>query len=533
MAISLPPNQGWADRLEHGTGSPRRHSTTRIAGWLLGLSVFLVDSFTPIQAAVAVLYVVAMLLTASGGSRRTILNAAAAFLALTLLSFALTHGTEATFPAVLRMLVAVAAIAVTAGLLIRDQASRERLVQAHEALTRSERRYRGIFAQAPFSLWEQDYSRVRDRLEALRAQGVTDIASHIRDHPDFPREVAGTILTTDVNAATLELLGGSSAAQVLGPLRPFYVEGESVLPGVLQAMFERRDGFEGVGRIRGVDGRLRKVLIGIGFPSEPDGFDRVVVSLVDVTAREEAQQALLAAQAELARASRAATVGALSASIAHELNQPLGALVMNAQTSLRWLRRDPPDLESAMKAIERTVRDGNRASEIVRQTRAFLVKGQKERERIDLRGLCAEAVALLEHELAQRSVAVRIDGGEGLAIRANRVEMQQVLVNLLANGAHAMAGVPEPDRLITVTIGREGADQVRVAVRDRGTGIGEEDLGRLFNPFFTTREDGMGMGLAISRSAVETEGGRLGAGNHPEGGAMFEIVLPLDEERPA
>lgn len=344
MAISLPPNQGWADRLEHGTGSPRRHSTTRIAGWLLGLSVFLVDSFTPIQAAVAVLYVVAMLLTASGGSRRTILNAAAAFLALTLLSFALTHGTEATFPAVLRMLVAVAAIAVTAGLLIRDQASRERLVQAHEALTRSERRYRGIFAQAPFSLWEQDYSRVRDRLEALRAQGVTDIASHIRDHPDFPREVAGTILTTDVNAATLELLGGSSAAQVLGPLRPFYVEGESVLPGVLQAMFERRDGFEGVGRIRGVDGRLRKVLIGIGFPSEPDGFDRVVVSLVDVTAREEAQQALLAAQAELARASRAATVGALSASIAHELNQPLGALVMNAQTSLRWLRRDPPDL---------------------------------------------------------------------------------------------------------------------------------------------------------------------------------------------
>lgn len=519
--------------MEHGAGSPRRHPATWIAGWLLGLSVFLVDSLTPIQSAVAVLYVVAMMLVAGGGSRRAILTATAVFLSLTLLSFAISHGTQATFPAVLRMLVALAAITVTAGLLIRDQASRERLVRAHEALTRSERRYRAIFAQAPFSLWEQDYSRVWEKLEALRSQGVTDIAEHIRAHPEFPREMSESILTTDVNAATLELLGGTTPADVLGPLRPFHVEGESVLPGVLQAVFERRDGFEGVGRIRGVDGRLRKILIGIGLPPDPDGFDRVVVSLVDMTAREEAQQALLAAQAELARASRAATVGALSASIAHELNQPLGALVMNAQTSLRWLRRDPPDLENATKAIERTVRDGNRASEIVRQTRAFLVKGQKEREPIDLRGLCEEAVALLEHELSQRSVTVRIEGGDGIAIRANRVEMQQVLINLLANGAHAMAGTPGPERVITVTIGRDGPDQVRLTVRDRGTGIGEEDLGRLFHPFFTTREGGMGMGLAISRSAIEAEGGRLTAENHPEGGAVFEIILPADDGRDA
>lgn len=521
------------DRLEHGAGASRRHPAIGIAGWLLSLAVFLVDSFTPIQSAVAVLYGVALMLVAGGGSRRAILAATAVFLALTLLSFAITHGTEATFPAVLRMLVALATVAVTAGLLIRDQASRQRLVRAHEALTRSERRYRGIFAQAPFSLWEQDYSRLRDRLEALRSQGVTDIAEHIRTHPGFVLEMAGCILTTDVNAATLELLGGRAVAEVLGPLRPFYVEGESVLPGVLQAVFERRDGFEGSGRIRGVDGKVRKVLIGIGFPADPDGFDRVVVNLVDVTAREEAQQALLAAQAELARASRAATVGALSASIAHEINQPLGALVMNAQTSLRWLRRDPPDIENAVRAIERTVRDGNRASEIVRQTRAFLVKGQKERESLDLRALCREAVALLEHELGQRSVRVRIEGGDGLAIRANRVEMQQVLINLLANGAHAMAGTPGPDRLITVTLGRDGADQIRLAVRDRGTGIGEEDLARLFNPFFTTREDGMGMGLAISRSAIEAEGGRLAAANHPDGGAVFEIILPAEDGKAA
>lgn len=519
--------------MDSGALSRRRHRATWIAGWLLGLAVFLVDSFTPIQSAVAVIYAVALMLVASGGGRRTILSASAAFLSLTLLSYLLVHGTRGPFPAELRMLVSAAAIAVTTGLLLRDHASRRRLVEAHEALLRSERRYRAIFAQAPFSLWEQDYSRVHATLEALRARGVTDIAAHIAAHPEFPREVSATILTTDVNAATLELLGGTSAAQVLGPLRPFHVEGGSALPGVLQALFERRDGFEGIGEIRGLDGRTRRVLIGLGFPQEAAGFDRVVVSLVDVTAREQAQQALLAAQAELARASRAATVGALSASIAHEINQPLGALVMNAQTSLRWLRRDPPDIESAARAIERTVRDGNRASEIVRQTRALLVKGRKERERIELRSLCAEAVALLEHELGQRSVTVRIEGGEGLAIRANRVEMQQVLVNLLANGAHAMAGLPARARVITVEIGREGADQLRLAVRDRGTGIGEEALGQLFNPFFTTREDGMGMGLAISRSAVEAEGGRLSAANHPEGGAVFEIVLPADEERPA
>lgn len=512
--------------MQQMAGWPASH-WHRLAAPLLALLVFVVDTFTDLMSAIAVLYVLVMLIAARSLARRGLILAGIGCQGLAILSFAISHGLGADVSTVLRLVVALAAILITTMLLLRDQASRGKLMATHAALTQSEWRYRQIFANARFSLWEQDYARVGPALAALRAAGVTDLADHARQTPGFAESLAALIVTTDVNAATLELIGARRRQDVLGPLDRFLPPDRSVLLQVLQALLDGRDRFEGRGAIMGLDGRPRIILLGITFPEHGDGLSRVITSLVDITEREETQEALLAARAELARAARVATVGALSASIAHELNQPLGALVMNAETCLRWLRRDPPDIASAAAAAERTARDGVRASELVRKTRGMLVKGERQEEVIDPRQLLEEVLPLLEREIGASGarVAVQVAPGAG-AIRANRIEMQQVLVNLIGNGLQAMAQHPPALRELTLAIDAADADHVRLSVADRGTGIREEDLPKLFDPFFTTKADGMGLGLAICRATIEAAGGSLTVRNRAEGGAVFDCLLP-------
>lgn len=512
--------------------------TQDMAGWpasrwrhlaapLLAITVFVIDTFTDLMSAIAVLYVLVLLVAARALAPRGLILAGIGCQGLAILSFAISHGLGADVSAVLRLLVSLAAILITTMLLLRDQASRAKLMATHAALTRSERRYRQIFENARFSLWEQDYSRVGPALAALRADGVTDLAEHARQHPGFADRLAALIATTDVNEATLELMGASRREDVLGPLDRFLPPDRSALLPVLQALFDGRDRFEGHGAIQGLDGRVRTVLLGITFPEEGDGLSRVVTSLVDITEREETQEALLAARAELARAARVATVGALSASIAHELNQPLGALVMNAQTCMRWLRRDPPGIAEASAAAERTVRDGLRASELVRKTRGMLVKGERREEVIDPRQLVQEVLALLEREIGASGARVALRAAPDVGgIRANRIEMQQVLINLIGNALQAMAQRPPAAREVALAIDASGDDHVLISVADRGTGIREEDLPKLFDPFFTTKADGMGLGLAICRSTIEAVGGSLTVRNRAEGGAVFDCLLP-------
>jgi C4-dicarboxylate-specific signal transduction histidine kinase len=330
------------------------------------------------------------------------------------------------------------------------------------------------------------------------------------------------------------LLRLSSPAEALGPIEHFLPAGDPALPAVLAAVAEGSSRFEGRAKLLAADGQVLTVLLRISFPDEADEFGRVVVGMVDVTEREQLQQTQLAAQAELARASRAATVGALSASIAHELNQPLGAVVMNAQTCLRWLGKDPPDVEAAVRAAERAVRDGRRAAEIVQRTRGQLVHDQRNDEAIDLRALIEETIPLLETELNAHAATVVTRLAPSIPpIRADRVALQQVLINLMTNGLHAMAETGAAGRELTVSVDGPAAPdvpEVRVSIRDRGKGIPDEVQARLFEPFFTTKRGGMGMGLAICRSTIETYGGRLTARTHEQGGAVFEFALPADQD---
>lgn len=501
----------------------------RSAAIALGAAVFVIDTFSPLESAVAVLYVIVLLLVAGTLSRNGILAFSLACTALSLLSFGITHAADPSFSQIARLCIAIAAIAITTALLIRDHQSRSRLRETNQALARSEWRYRSIFERSRMSLWEQDFSRAIAILEGLRTQGVKDIAAYSAQTPTFLQSVTDAITMIGVNDAMVEVLGASSREQAFAPLTAFHPDPATVLE-VLQAIYDGKDHYEGQGTLTGLDGAEKVVLMALSFPPDVATTGRVVGTLVDVTQREKAQQALMAAQEELARASRAATVGALSASIAHELNQPLGAIVMNAQTCLRWLRKDPPDIASAAAAAERVVGAGLRASAIVEETRNVVTRRQPRDEPVDLQRLVQEAVDLLEREIDAHGAKVSTAVAAGVPpIMADRVSLQQVLVNLVTNALHAMASTPPDRREVEISIDR--ADQhIRLAVRDRGAGISDDDLSRVFEPFFTTREGGMGMGLAISRMAVESGGGRLTASNHKDGGALFECLLPAARE---
>jgi signal transduction histidine kinase len=502
----------------------------------LAFAVFIVDTFTDIESAIAVLYVLVLLLAATALPRRGILRVAGGCALLAVLSFFLSHWQDMDLSAVLRCGVSLAAILITGALLVRDHDSRALLLRANAALARSEKRYRGMFEQARISLWEQDFTAVKAALDTLRASGVTDLAAHAQADPGWARDMGALIVTTNVNDATVEMLGAAGRPAVLGPLDRFLPAEDPAMLQVLLALWEKRDRFEGRAQLITADGRTLTVLLGISFPDDGVGFDQVVVSVVDITQRERTQEALLAAQAELARAARAATLGALSASIAHELNQPLGAIVLNAQACLRWLRRDQPDIETAAKAVDRIVRDGQRAAGIVQRTRAMLVKDTRCDETIDLRQLVDEVALLLERELSSAG-AVLVTGfaADAPPVRGSRVGLQQVLVNLVTNGLHAMVEAGSGRRELSVTVdsleggqgsGQGSGSQVTVSVRDHGPGIDETSRAHLFDPFFTTRPDGMGMGLAICRSTIESCGGTLTAHNHPDGGAVFEFTIP-------
>ena len=225
-------------------------------------------------------------------------------------------------------------------------------------------------------------------------------------------------------------------------------------------------------------------------------------------------------------------MGELTASIAHEVNQPLAAIVANGEAGLRWLGRTTPDLGETKKSIEAMLRNAQRASDVVRRLRALSAKGAPAHASLDLSAVAEETVQLVERELRAQGVRLSADLPAGLPpVDGDRVQLQQVLLNLLLNAIQALGAVSPERRTISVRV-RRGAreslgDAIVVTVEDSGAGIAEADLAHLFDAFFTTRSDGMGMGLSISRSIVEAHGGRIEAANRPEGGAAFRVCLPV------
>ena len=246
----------------------------------------------------------------------------------------------------------------------------------------------------------------------------------------------------------------------------------------------------------------------------------------DVTNRKQAEEALRQAQADLAHISRVTTMGELAASLAHEVNQPIAAAVTNADACLRWLARDTPDLEEARAAAMRIIKDGTRASEIINRIHLFFKKSTPEREPVDVNGVIREMIVLLRTEMARYSISVRTELATDLPqVMGDRVQMQQVMMNLIMNSIAAMKDV-DGKRELVIYAQRAEDEDLMVCVRDTGVGLPPHQADKVFDAFFTTKLDGTGMGLSISRSIIESHGGRLWATDNCPRGASFHFILP-------
>jgi len=249
----------------------------------------------------------------------------------------------------------------------------------------------------------------------------------------------------------------------------------------------------------------------------------------EIAERQRAEEALQKAQSELAHVTRVMTLGELTASIAHEVNQPLAAVVTNAQAALRWLALEIPRLDEVRAAVERVVRDGNRASEVIQRIRALANKNPTPMVSLDINDVIREAILLVQREVSSRGASLRTELASALpAVLGDRIQLQQVVVNLVINGVDAMASITDRPREIVIQSQPHETREVMVAVRDSGIGLDAESADRLFNAFFTTKASGMGMGLSISRSIIMAHGGRLWASPNADHGAAFQFTVPID-----
>jgi len=250
--------------------------------------------------------------------------------------------------------------------------------------------------------------------------------------------------------------------------------------------------------------------------------------IASLSEQKRAEEALREAQADLAHVTRVTTLGEIAASIAHEVNQPLAAVVANAEACLRWLDRGTPDLDAARRSVEWIIDDAIRASEVIRRVRALANKSDVEKAPLDINDVVKEVIALVQGELVSHRVSLRMEFANALpVVPADRVELQQVVINLVMNGIEAMQSVTDRPRELLIRSLQDETQQVLVSVTDCGVGISAENADRLFNAFFTTKTNGMGMGLSICRSIIEAHGGRLWASANLPHGATFQFTLPV------
>jgi C4-dicarboxylate-specific signal transduction histidine kinase len=260
---------------------------------------------------------------------------------------------------------------------------------------------------------------------------------------------------------------------------------------------------------------------------DQDGNCEYVGALMDVTDAKQAEEALHRSQTELAHATRVTTLGELAASIAHEVNQPLAAVTTNAEASLRWLNRTEPDLVEAAQALERILSETFRASEVIRRIRALSRKADPQRAPLDLKEVIEDSVTLVAREIQRSRVElIQEIADDTPAIVGDRIQLQQVLINLLINAMQAMSANHHSTRKMSLSLRHDEPHEVVVEIRDTGPGVQADDMGRLFNAFFTTKAEGMGMGLSICRSIIEAHGGRIWAQSPPGGGATLRFALP-------
>ena len=458
-----------------------------IAG-ALAIIIFVIDTFTPLDIAIAVLYVIVVLMAANFLRRRGVILVSLACAGLTVLSFILQHGYSNESDSIGRTLVSLTAIGVTAILAVNRQRVEEAWRRSETYLTEAQRLSRTgnfswkiateeqVWSEEIYHIYEYDLA-TRPSLDLVRR----------RSHPD--------------DAAMLE----QAFEQAVSGARLIDITHRLLMP----------------------DGTVKHVKV-LAHPAQDkrDSLEYIGV-LMDVTAAKQAEEALQELQTSLAHVTRVTALGELTASIAHEVNQPLAAIVTYGDAGLRWLDREVPQLDEVRSAVERMIDCAKLAGDVIARLRALSRKTAPEMVRLDINEVINEVLSLIRREISNHQVSVRLDLAASLPpISGDRVQLQQVILNLLVNGIQALATVGDRPRELLIRSRADNAGQVLVEVGDFGTGIEPAHAGQLFNAFFTTKADGMGMGLSICRSIIEAHGGRIWASPNAGHGTIFQFTLP-------
>ncbi len=393
------------------------------------------------------------------------------------------------------------------------------------SLRESEERYRTLIHHLPWALVIVDSTAMLPIFDMLRQAGVTDIVPHLDTNPGLPNESRAIVRVTDANRNAVELFGAESAEQLVAPVDYLFAASPETAKRVITAHFEGRRNFTEIMKLRTFDGQLRDVQLSITYPTPPERLDVTLLMFEDVSERLRTETELHQLQEEYARAARIATLGELASSIAHEVNQPLAAIAMNADTSLRWLAREEPNIGKVRQLTERIAESARHASEIVQRIRGMVARHPLRRSPLDLNRVVEEALLFVSHDVERRGIRLGVRLASDLPrVRGDRVQLQQVVVNLLVNGLQAMAGMVEGR--IEIVTGLDALGGVRLTVCDNGPGIAAENVERVFEGFFTTKQDGMGIGLAVCQSIITAHGGTITAANNAQGGALFVVTLP-------
>jgi PAS domain S-box-containing protein len=402
--------------------------------------------------------------------------------------------------------------------------------QSEEALRTSEYRYRNMFRAMAASFWELDFSGANAMVRALLKSGVTDLRKHLTDNPAFVRELMHATRVVDVNDQTLALFGRGNKEELLGSVELFWPEESTHVyaESYLRAA-ERHPNYSAECKLRRIDGSTFDALFTVAYPLEALGKGLVMVGVIDTTDRVRAQEMLQRVQADFAHAARVSMLGELTASIAHEVNQPLAAIATNGEAGLRWLNRPVPDVAEVRELTKRVVADARRAGDIIARIRAMALRRAPEQALLSLDDVVREALLFLRHEIQSRAVTVLHHPAPAAPrVLADRTQLQQVIANLAVNAMQAMAQAGRADGRIIIRTDMADPATLRCTVEDNGPGVSPEHLTRLFESFFTTKESGMGMGLPICRSIIEAHGGRITADNQAaNGGARFSFTLPV------
>jgi PAS domain S-box-containing protein len=460
----------------------------QIALMLAGVAViFTIDTFAPLDIAIAVLYAVVVIASADFLGQRGILLVCAVCVLQTLLSYAIVHSDLFQSGPVLRALISLCAIGIATLAALRNRAAAESLSDQAALLDLT---HEAIF--------------VRDRNDVITYWNAGAEELYGWSRKEALGQKASPLLKTKYppSAGTTEQLDDSSRWQ-----------GELI--------HTRREGNE--------------VWVVSRWAVQRDERGRPVATMEtnsDITEQKHAEDALHHERSQLEHVTRISTLGELTASIAHEVNQPLAAIVTNGEAALRWLLRDEPDLEEVRKAVERTIGNGQRASDVIARLRALARRSNPSHTILTLNDIVADVIPLVEREMLNNDVALRLDlQAPAPPVLGDRVQLAQVVINLVVNAIHAMSQIGDRRRLLSIsskTFLEDSNSQMAVLeIQDTGIGIDPKTANNLFTAFHTTKADGMGMGLSISRTIVESHGGSISATSGDRWGALFKIRLPV------